>query len=317
MKFKKFLSCALAATFFSLSFSFSSVSAANEVKTPSDEVIFSNFEGDENFKKFMDSLPQKSGDYKSSQRPIMIEGAMNIEIDNFVKSLEKPVIYKFLNYVYFAGTYKNYPVIVARTEQGVGNAAVVTAVGIQKFNPIAVINQGTAGAHIPSLHIGDIVIGEKIINAAAYKTEYAPAGAGINLTSQEMRGTFAYNDKEKTFTINQEYLPDKNLLRIAENVADTNKKYTVVKGTISSSDTWLSGIDHMKFLHEKYGSVCEEMEEAAAAQMCKSSNVPFIGIRAISNNITNGEQHSPASSLSSQSFVLLVVGKYIDELSKK
>lgn len=317
MNCKKFLFCVLAGTFFSLSFSFSSVSAGNEVKASSDEVIFSNFEGDENFKKFMNSIPQKSGDYKSSQRPIMIEGAMNIEVDNLIKSLEKPAVYKFLNYVYVAGTYKNYPVVVARTEQGMANAAAVTAIGIQKFNPIAVINQGTAGGHVPSLHVGSIVIGEKSVNLAAYKTEYAPAGAGVNFTEQEMRGTFAYNDKEKTFTINQEYLPDKKLLEIAKSVADSHKEFTVVTGTIGSADSWVSGVDHSIFFNKKYGSTCEEMETNAAAQICKNAGVPFIGIRTISDNVTNGEEHSASSAVYSQNFVLLVVGKYISEISKK
>ena len=43
---------------------------------------------------------------------------MNVEIDNFVRSLKNPVTYRILNYVYVAGTYKNYPVIIARKEQG-------------------------------------------------------------------------------------------------------------------------------------------------------------------------------------------------------
>lgn len=313
MNFKKSLSCALAAAFFAVSFSVNSIPVNAEIKAPSQEVISSNFEGDENFQKYLDSLPQKVGNYKSRQRPILIEGAMNVEIDNFIKSLEKPVVYKYLKYVYVAGTYKNYPVIIARTEQGVANAAVVTAFGIKSFNPAIVINQGIAGGHIPDLHLGDIVICEKSINTAAYKTEYSPQGAGINLTEQEMRGTFAYDEKLKTFQPHKEYFADEKLLRIAKKIADSHKEFKVMAGTTGTADTWLSGIDHINFLHEKYGTICEEMETVAAAQICKSSNIPFIGIRAISNNITNGENFDETTADYSQNFVLLIIDEYISK----
>lgn len=59
MNFKKSLSCALAAAFFAVSFSVNSIPVNAEIKAPSQEVISSNFEGDENFQKYLDSLPQK------------------------------------------------------------------------------------------------------------------------------------------------------------------------------------------------------------------------------------------------------------------
>ncbi len=317
MNIKRFLSAFMAGSFFAIIFSCNMLFANAEIKAPSNEVIFSNYVGDENFQKYLESLPQKTGNYKSSQRPVMIEGAMNIEIDNFVRSLKNPVIYRILNYVYVAGTYKNYPVIIARTEQGIANAATVTALGIENFNPVAVINQGTAGGYIPDLHLGDIVICEKAVNTAAYKTEYSPQGAGLNLTAQEMRGTFAYDKQTKTFQPHKEYFADEKLLSIAKNIADSNKKFNVTVGTIGSADAWHNGIDHINFLHEKYGIICEEMETVAAAQICKTVDVPFIGIRTISNNITNGDEYSERTAVSSQNFVLLVVDKYISSVLKK
>ena len=62
------------------------------------------------------------------------------------------------NFHFVRGTLDGYPVIVSRTEQGISNAAVTTALAMQNFDPIAVINQGTAGGYDPDLHTFDIVL---------------------------------------------------------------------------------------------------------------------------------------------------------------
>ena len=274
-------------------------------ETSTYEQITSQFEG------YVSNLPTAKKAYKSRQRPILIEGAMNVEIDKFVYALKNPAVYKILNYVYIAGTYKNYPVIVARTEQGMENSAAVTALAIENFNPIAVINQGIAGGYIEDAKINSIVIGNKFVNGSAYITEYTPEGAGIKITPQKMRGTFAYDNDAKNFQLYQEYLADSTLLKIAEDVAASNKNFVTLTGTIFSANSWFNGMDHFKFLHETYGSLCEEMEGSAAAQICKSSNVPFIGIRAISNNRVLSSEFHEETAITSQDFVLLVTEKLI------
>ncbi len=65
----------------------------------------------------------------------------------------------------------------------------------------------------------------------------------------------------------------------AQAVAETYNKGKVVKGVISSSDEWNNQIDRMLFLHELNGSSCEEMESNSVAQVCKTYNVPYLGIR--------------------------------------
>ena len=288
-----------------------------EIKGTTQEAIGQNFEGDGTFINFLNSLPQKKGAYKSKQRPILLEGAMNVEINNFVHALKNPVVYRILNYVYVAGTYKNYPVIVARTEQGMENSAAVTALAIENFNPIAVINQGIAGGHVADAKINSIIIGDKYINSAAIITEKTPAGAGVKIIPQEMRGTFAYDKDAKTFKLCKEYFPDPTLLKIAKDVAASNKNFVTLTGTITSADSWNNGIDHFKYLNETYGSLCEEMEGCSAAQICKSSNVPFIGIRAISNNAILAQDFSEETGATSQDFVLIVVEKYIKEVGSR
>lgn len=267
--------------------------------------------------KFYASLPVAKGNYKSRLRPILIEGAMNTETEILVRALKNPVAYRELNYLFVAGTYKNYPVVIVRTEQGMANAAASTALAIKKFNPVAVLNQGTSGGHDPALSIGDIVIGERSFDYTAIKTAYNLAGAGTDLTVQEMRGTYAYDVASGKFQPYKEYSPDPTLFNIACKVANAHKDFNVVTGVIGTGNAWLCNIDYINFLHEKYGSSCEEMETNAAAQICQNAGVPFIGIRVLSDNITNSHEYIPETATITQDFVLLVVEDYIRDVLKK
>ncbi|MBR4151459.1 MAG: 5'-methylthioadenosine/S-adenosylhomocysteine nucleosidase [Selenomonadaceae bacterium] len=267
--------------------------------------------------KFYSTLPKAKGDYKSRVRPILIEGAMNTETEVLVRALKNPVTYSELNYLFVAGTYKDYPVVVVRTEQGMANAAAATALAIKKFNPVAVINQGTSGGQDPALNIGDIVIGSRSFDYTAVKVAYSAAGEGADLTNQEMRGVYSYDAASGKFQPYKEYFPDSTLFKIAQNVADANKNFNVVTGVIGTGNTWLQNIDYINFLHETYGSSCEEMETNAVAQICQNADVPFIGIRVLSDNITKSHDYVPETGKICQDFVLLVVEEYIRDLLKK
>jgi len=260
--------------------------------------------------EFIASLPVSKSKYDSRQRPILIGGAMNSEIGVLVRALKNPVIYKQLNYIYIAGTYKDYPVVISRTEEFQTNAAATTALALVNFNPVAVINQGTSGGYISTLKPGDIIIGERSINTSAIKTEYRAKGAGIDFTQQLLLGDRVYNKDADKFEFCKEMTADSTLLKLAENISDFN----VVKGTIGTADGWNNQIDYINFLNEKYGVVCEEMETNAVANICYNSGVPFIGIRVISNNITNDSTFQPQSAEVAQKFVLALVEKYIQEV---
>ena len=267
--------------------------------------------------KFYASLPKAKGEYKSRKRPILLEGAMNIETEILVRALKNPVVYHDLHYLFIAGTYKDYPVVVARTEQGMKNAAVSTALAIKKFNPVAVINQGTAGGYEPSLSIGTIIVGEKSLDTSAIMSSYTKAGASFDPTDYEFRGTYAYDAESETFRAFTDYSADPTLFNITFAVANCHGEFKVLSGIIGSSNRWTNWVDFIDKLNDKYGILCEEMETASAAQICHTAGVPFIGIRVISNNITIGKHFEPKSADIAQEFVLLVVEDYINKILRR
>lgn len=267
--------------------------------------------------EFYVTLPKAKGDYKSRVRPILIEGAMNTETEVLIKALKNPVTYRELNYLFVAGTYENYPVVIVRTEIGLANAAASTALAIKKFNPVAVINQGTAGGHDSAFKIGDIIIGGQSFDHVAFKSSYTQAGAGIDLTRQENIGTYAYDKTTKKFQAYTEYFADPTLLKIAKKVAVDHKEFNVAVGTIGTANTWLNSVDYINFLNKTYGSSCEEMETNAVAQICQNAGVPFIGIRVLSDNILHDNRYIPETAKICQDFVLLVTQHYIRNILQK
>ena len=254
--------------------------------------------------------------YDSDQRPLLLQGAMTIETEDMMAALENPVSYRLGQWDYVAGTYDGYPVVVSRTEQGMANAAASTTLAMEFFNPVAVINQGTSGGHDPDLHTFDIVLGAKSVNYSAWKSVASAEGAGVDYTALEQNGVYAYDADEGTFVQSVYHEGDARLLAAANAVKGTYTQGSVVEGVISSCDAWNNQIDRMLFLHEFYGSSCEEMETDAVAQICQTYSVPFLGIRILSNTGIYGENFNAASGPACQDYVLSVAKEYIDSYLK-
>ena len=84
-----------------------------------------------------------------------------------------------------------------------------------------------------------------------------------------------------------------------------------MEGAIGTSDEWNNQIDRMLYLHETVGTSVEEMETNAAAQICRTYGVPYLGIRILSNTGIYGEDFDPATGPACQAFVLETAKQYI------
>ena len=247
--------------------------------------------------------------------PILVEGAMECETDLLIKELDNPVEERIGGWRYVSGKYQSIPVVVSVTSIGMTNAAAATALGIEHFHPIAVINQGTAGGHDPSLHSFDIVLGAKTFDASAWVSRAERRGAdGRHI---DLRPTYYYDSNLKEDKAEVELTADPELLEVAVSEARNYQAGRVIVGKISSSNICNRQIDRIHFFHEKYDSSCEEMETHAAAHICRVYNVPFLGIRILSNTEIHGEDFNPAAGTACQQYVLTVIKSYAERKVKK
>jgi adenosylhomocysteine nucleosidase len=84
-----------------------------------------------------------------------------------------------------------------------------------------------------------------------------------------------------------------------------------VEGVIGSGEIWNSELDRIQRFHSQYGTLVEEMETASAAQIAGFFQIPFLGIRVLSNNVTNGGTYDAKTGEACQGFVYDVVKAYI------
>ena len=79
------------------------------------------------------------------KRPIIIIASMVEETDFLKQKLEDFKEIKNGVYTFWEGKMFNYPVVVVFAKIGVINSSVATYIAINKYNPILIINEGTAG----------------------------------------------------------------------------------------------------------------------------------------------------------------------------
>ncbi|MEF9895769.1 MAG: 5'-methylthioadenosine/S-adenosylhomocysteine nucleosidase [Clostridia bacterium] len=242
---------------------------------------------------------------EETARPILIQGAMDLETSTMMAALEGAQDVMVSGYHYVTGTIDGYPVVVSKTQVGMVNAATTTTIALIKWNPCVVINQGTAGGHDVALHKGDIVLGTTTVNVNSFKSEWADAGAGIDPTKWENRATEVLQNGEVVEVM--ELKSDAKLVEFAKNLSAEYEKGQVVEGVIGSGDVWNKELDRINLIHSQFGTSCEEMETFSVAQVCAYFDVPFLGMRILSNNELHKEDFDPQTGEDCQLFTLEVV----------
>ena len=258
---------------------------------------------------------------EETKRPILIQGPMPIEAETFAERLENVKIEESgSTYEFYIGTVDGYPVIVSKTGKGMENAAASTAIAIEKYNPVAIINQGTSGGHDPELNVFDIVLGERTVNIGSMKTGDRAAGEGIEPTEWKPMDVMASEGsagEDPNAEKARYYEGDADLLAAANAVKDSYTKGKIVEGTIGSADLWNNEVDRINWFHENYGTSVEEMESASVAMISKAYDVPFLAIRILSNNKTNDGAYNADTAIANQEYVYEVVKEYITFLENK
>lgn len=240
----------------------------------------------------------------AQRAPILVQGAMDIETDILISALTHPRKQTIGSWTFWSGEINRYPVVVSRTEVGLVNAAAATTLAIERFKPRLIINQGTSGGHDPNLQRGDLVIGEKSFNMGAYRTEFSPKGGGIDPTKWQLFNVTMRLRENGEIVTHHAFTADTDLLEKALAITDRYTKGQVVLGTIGSADEWNREVDRINWFHQTYQTSVEEMETSAAALVAQAYQIPFIGIRVLSNSELHNQEFAAESATDCQNFVI-------------
>ena len=257
---------------------------------------------------------------ESLPRPVVVQGAMDVEVKHLVSRLDGVRVETVGGWTFWRGTVDGYPVIVSKTLKGLANAAAATSIAAERYRPAAIVNQGTAGGHDPQLHVFDIVLGKESLSLGAFKTGERKPGEGSNsldwvpldlMFSEDSAG------ENPNAHVVRRVPGNPQLLAAAGSVTSLYRHGRVVEGVIASSEVWNSERDRIDQFRSQYGTSAEEMETVAAAQVAGVFGIPFLGIRVLSNNITNGGAYDGKSGEACQEYVYEVLKAYIRTLQNR
>lgn len=193
--------------------------------------------------------------------------AMEEELESILDIMDNIEEKEIYGLTFKTGQIEKNKIIVVKCGVGKVNAARVTQILIDTFNVKCVINVGAAGALSPLLNIGDIVIGEKLIQHDFDITAFDHDKGYITGV-----GDYIYSDIELI----------EKFKKAANNLKE--KDYKIKTGIIATGDIFCTDIEMKNKIFSKFDADCVEMEGAAIAQVCYLDNIPFIVIRSISDS---------------------------------
>lgn len=199
---------------------------------------------------------------------IGIIGAMELEVKLLRERLENREEININGYIFHEGKINGHNVVVLLSGIGKVSAAVATTLLISRYNPDLLINTGTAGG-LRDSKIHDIILAKEIRHHDVDVTAF-----GYEIGQQAQMPCA--------------YFSDEKWLQLAENHC---RKYThqIKNGTVVSGDSFISDENRKKWIQEKFPSaLAVEMEASAIAQTCHIMEVPFLMLRAISDNAGEG-----------------------------
>lgn len=201
--------------------------------------------------------------------PIGIIGAMDIEVDTLKASIDNCKTEKVGEMTFFSGTLNGTEVIVVKCGIGKVNAARCAQTLADRFSVAAIINTGIGGGIGDGLAVGDIVIGESLV-----QHDFDVSGFGY------AKGYMFLGDKDKP----TEYIADKRLIELIENAALKHiSAQRIKKGIIATGDIFVSDAEKKSEIKNGFNALVTEMEGAAIAQTAQANNIPFAVVRALSD----------------------------------
>jgi len=223
----------------------------------------------------------------SPLEPIGVMGALDSEIELIKEAMGQHSSTIVAGRTYHLGKIGVHRVVLVKAGVGKVNAAMVAQAMINRFGVKSVVFTGIAGGINPDLHVGDVVISNKVI-----QHDYGFLGKdGFH------PGKIAIPDMEGGEMAVAYFEPDSHLVGVARRAAsrvsfptpDTTISLHVAgpikvyEGCIVTGDQFIASEEKRVWLQETFDAYATEMEGGAVAQVCVINGVPFVIIRTLSD----------------------------------
>lgn len=200
---------------------------------------------------------------------------MDEEIELFRSHLQSDsTSTSFAGITFDLGTINNCPVVLAKCGVGKVNAAMASQAMIDRFGIQSLIFTGLAGALVPHLRRGDIVIANFVAQHDIDLTAFGRRPGQVSDAGRLIEADPKIVDK---------------IARAAEqSFADNPNPPQVLVGTIVTGDSFIADQQRIKWIQREFGAIAAEMEGAAVGQVCQANKIPFAVVRIISDSASGG-----------------------------
>lgn len=201
---------------------------------------------------------------------IGIIGAMDEEVEILLKNIEIKRIDEKASMKFNSGKLWGNDVVVVRSGIGKVNAAVCAQILIDDYKADKIINVGVAGGMGEDIYPGDVVIADTLV--------------------QHDVDTSVFGDKLGQIPRLEvfDFKCDEDLIKLAKNACEKNTSCNSFVGRIVSGDQFIASIEKIEWLKDEFNAISCEMEGASIAHVCHLNHIPFVIIRSISDNASNG-----------------------------
>ncbi|MCQ2522066.1 MAG: 5'-methylthioadenosine/adenosylhomocysteine nucleosidase [Lachnospiraceae bacterium] len=197
---------------------------------------------------------------------IGIIGAMDQEVDGLIAVMVDKMVHKKAGMEFHRGTLFGRDAVVVKGGVGKVAAALCTQILIDCFYVTKVINTGAAGSLSSDVKIGDLVIATELVQHDMDSVDF-----GFPLGQIPFLEPFAF-------------AADQDMIALAE---ETAKKcfpsMHIYKGRVCTGDEFVGKKERKEWIVNHFGGLCTEMEGAAVGQTAYMNGVPFLVLRAISD----------------------------------
>lgn len=201
---------------------------------------------------------------------IGVIGAMEEEVSMLIGLLKDKETKKMADMEFHKGKLWDIDAVVVKSGIGKVNMAICTQILVDVYHVTAVINTGVAGGLYKDLKVGDIVISSDVV-----QHDMDATGFGYKPGQIPRMDVFSFQ-------------ADKELVALAkESCKIVNSDIQCFVGRVATGDQFISSAEKKQWLIDQFDAYCAEMEGGAMAQTAHLNHVPFVVIRAISDNADN------------------------------
>ncbi len=200
--------------------------------------------------------------------------AMDIELEGYKKIVNNISIERIVGHEFLVGDYSDNKLVITKCGIGKVNAAAITLLLVEHYNPDLIINSGIAGGYAKCLKTLDVVIAEQVV----YSDVDMTTDAFTDLRYGQLQ------DFPLTF---------KSSVQIINKIRNLKLNNNIYFGAIMTGDQFVTDYrktDNIVTSHfNDLNILACDMESCAIAHICYLTKTEFIIVRSISDIIGSSD----------------------------